>query len=595
MRLDKRLTRITTITPSERYFLACWFNMVHQASLDSFRVRAMNPTSATRELLRCIQHAQASREDRLAILEEAQQLFDSDPVLKLRTFSPLVKRILPFLGDGRKDIADNKQPGVRQLTYFLKELSPLLDTHYIQIAFSELADRFPEQAPAAPLYDEVRALSAGLLSTLLDRDFFLESLFTIYSRVLINGRGNPDYNFSAQFARAREILSQEPQDFTVTFAVDLISNPEELPTQLGPLALSEEAPFELRPGHSKSNYLSPQPRRRFMTISNVLARDPRAAGLRAYQQVTDVINLLRFEYEQSKILIPTDFAILKTASAQRGGRIYPIPRIVPNPIFAINGNEVANFVHSVNELISGEHFGADGRDRITSAFRLYREGRDQDSIEAKLVNWWTALEYLVRGNQAGGGIGKSIEDALAPVLGLAYVPKHLLAVRNLLVDADINLVDAAGQAIELRRLTTPALYDVLKDAQSRTQVRDALEAEPFAQQQIDQFLEELAVPSKLSARLRRHEQRVRWQISRLWRTRCDIVHSAMQNRNNSLLCSNLESYLKAVLLGLLSALRTIPTLSGPHEYFDRESGRYEEVMADLKAQSDQSLRDNLPV
>lgn len=91
-------------------------------------------------------------------------------------------------------------------------------------------------------------------------------------------------------------------------------------------------------------------------------------------------------------------------------------------------------------------------------------------------------------------------------------------------------------------------------------------------------------------RLRKHEQRVRWQIQRLWRTRCDIVHSAGRGANHLLLCSNLEHYLKTTLHGLLTALRSVPTLSGPHEYFDREAYRYDGMLKALAAGRDAEVR-----
>lgn len=43
MRIDKRLGALTAPTAAQRYFLSCWFNLVHEYSLDSFRVRVMNP------------------------------------------------------------------------------------------------------------------------------------------------------------------------------------------------------------------------------------------------------------------------------------------------------------------------------------------------------------------------------------------------------------------------------------------------------------------------------------------------------------------------------------------------------------------------
>jgi hypothetical protein len=59
------------------------------------------------------------------------------------------------------------------------------------------------------------------------------------------------------------------------------------------------------------------------------------------------------------------------------------------------------------------------RDRaivVLSAFRLYRLGADANSFERKLANWWTAIEFLVRGLKGGTKIGAAVEHNVTPVL-----------------------------------------------------------------------------------------------------------------------------------------------------------------------------------
>lgn len=582
MRIDRKLSSLPNITPAQHFFLSAWFNMVHQYSLDSFRVRTMNPSAMSREVQRAIALPQAAKEDRVAIIAEAKTLFGSDPVLTAGPFVGVMGRIDPLLSPQNQEaISKGSQPESRLLCYFLGELDPLLRSHYVQEAFETLSIR-TVGAPPPPAFSEIHKITNGLLSTLLDREYSIESLFRLYTEILAP-RGNvQNYRFDNQLRRVREKLLSPDQEFTITFAVDLISNPDDLPERLGPLQLTQEAPFPLRPGHPKSNYLLPNPRRRFMTIPSVNACDPRTAGLRAYDQLADVVNLLRFEYEQSKIELPAHFAVRNTENAHRGGRVYPIPRILPNPTLAIDGNEAANFVQSVNELITGSKFEEEGRDRITSAFRLYRQGRDQDTAESKLMNWWTALEFLVRGVQAGSGIGKSIEDALAPIMGLNHVPKHLLALRAALGSADLTLRDRQDGAIDLRGRNLQELFDLFRTPAIAAQITQALVAEPYANFHIETFLREIGDAAALRGRLDQHEQRCRWQLARIWRSRCDIVHSASKRTSYSLLCSNLEFYLKTTLNGLLNSLRSINTLSGPLEYFDREALRYKKMMDGLR-------------
>lgn len=68
--------------------------------------------------------------------------------------------------------------------------------------------------------------------------------------------------------------------------------------------------------------------------------------------------------------------------------------------------------------------------------------------------------------------------------------------------------------------------------------------------------------------------RLRWHLQRIWRARCDIVHSAGRMVNIASLCANLEAYLKAVLTTLLAAFGRIPTLASPQEFFIRADHCY---------------------
>lgn len=583
MRFDKRLHLLTEPTPIQGYFLSCWFNMVHEYSVDSFRVRVMNPGTIVREVQRALSFTEAKPEDKLMILEEAQQLLQADVVLKHGPFPPLITRLLALLAGDKAKLLTAKGPDERLLSYTLNELAPTLEQHYISVAFDQLKELLITQSTEMPTLDTVHAVTGSLLSTLLDHDFSLESLFRIYAEVLVPRAPKGPYRFDRKLGLASVLLMQPKKTFDVTFAIDQISRPDEWPVALGSLEIAATPPFALHARHAKTSYLNAQTKRRFITVLGVVATDRRAAGLLAYDQVANVINLLRFEYEQAKLIIPEQFAVRDQDRAGDGGRVYHLPQVVPNPALTLNGNDVAAFVSSVNELIGGSHFGDEGRDRITSAFRLYRQGKDQGTIETKLVHWWTALEYLVRGSQAGSGIGKSVESNLAPVVGLSYVPKMLLALRNLLLDLSVTLADDTGSKIDLRGMTLPQMWDLFREPRQQAAILAALAADHFLQEQTQQVLAELATPAALLARLKKHEQRVRWQIQRLWRTRCDIVHSAGRGGNHLLLCSNLESFLKTALHGVLASLRSVPTLSGPHEYFDREAYRYGQILTTLAA------------
>ncbi|WP_321969227.1 hypothetical protein, partial [Paraburkholderia tropica] len=113
------------------------------------------------------------------------------------------------------------------------------------------------------------------------------------------------------------------------------------------------------------------------------------------------------------------------------------------------------------------------------------------------------------------------------------------------------------------------LYTVLAQPAHRQTINDRLRDLPLTQMRFDQFMGFLASPADMKTFLGRVEQGLRWHLQRIWRARCDIVHSAGRMINIALLCANIEAYLKSVLTALLAAFGRISTLASPTEFFIR--------------------------
>ena len=74
MRIDPQLNAATlNINARQHFFLGAWFNLVHQHSLDAYRVRVMNPLNILRELRRMFSPP-ASDDDRKTVAQEALEI-----------------------------------------------------------------------------------------------------------------------------------------------------------------------------------------------------------------------------------------------------------------------------------------------------------------------------------------------------------------------------------------------------------------------------------------------------------------------------------------------------------------------------------------
>ncbi|KVW83027.1 hypothetical protein WL00_27875 [Burkholderia cepacia] len=609
MRLDLRIAAAHGLTRRQHFFCECWFNLVHEASLDAFRVRAMNPLNVLRELLKMINVDHAGESDIGRVAAEAQAILAESTVLKDVAFVPSHTHLVVLLdgakpqnfnqaseGDASKawGVALMKQRSL--VDAFGRELEKAIEIHFVPASVAWLTRELavPEAAGglAATLqeFENIESVLGMLLSTLINRGWSIESLFMLYRLMLLPNPNSNDsatpYRFDTAFQAVCERLSASPKPYRITFAISNVSKPEQFPEQVGDIEF-QPTPPDL--GINSSNYVKRYAKSgggRLFASMTVPAQDGRIAGSIASDRIGQVLDVVRYDYERKNVQLADSFLVQK----QDKHMLLRLPGTVPNPDSSLSAAQLDEFMRRLQDLVGSGTLSSDAKDRIYSAFRLYRIGADTLNFENKLVNWWTAVEFLIKGSGAGGGgIGAGVEQSLAPTVTLSYLPKHLLALRAVLIDLGIDLRDSAGQQIELKRIGLARFYELLHEKAHRDEIERICSDRPFIWFRTTRFLGVALDCKKLAAALSNHERRVRWHVQRIYRARCDIVHSAQRMVDATLLCANLEFYLKTVLSTFLEALHRHSTLRSPREFFDRQEYAYRQIVTDLKADSAASL------
>lgn len=614
MRRDKRLPALTQklgLTETQVFFLNCWFNLVHESSLDSYRVRVMNPESILREFLKMYE-PHADEGDRKRVAEEAVEILRAHPIFERKEYE-IVSTGAGLLSEALKGKAEKtgeKQESEGKGQLFVKnsiliksyvsEVVEMLRAHFVADCFAWLAEIFNREAQGLltvqqkhDLYPLMRRVTRDLVSAALDSGSSLESLFQHYRGLLKQEAtpedaaqegdpGNllaPTYSFMDRFTILKAHLIAEPQNHKLVFVLNGVSRPQHYPNRIDDLAFSPIPPTPLSTNSQELKFLQPNQNRLFVT-TEVKARDGRSAGMTAYRRISEILDLVRFEYDKATIVQLRPNFLLQNSEQSR--ILLSIPRVIPNPDDELPPQRLEEFVAYLNRLVTREEMQPETKERIFSAFRLYRVGADADIFENKLINWWTGLEYLAKGGKSGGGpIGPSVEAALVPALSLAYLPKHLSAFRAILKDKGAKLMSAGGDEKVIGYMSITDLYLALRDQANRAVFEAICKDEPYLWLHLEEFIDSISTPQRLLSMIKAHEQRLCWQIQRIYRARCDVVHSARQVVNAGLLCANLEFYLKATLNAMLMAFQGVATLKSPHEFFERCRYRYENIKVKL--------------
>ena len=137
MRIDQQLNASSLgINAQQHFFMSAWFNLVHQHSLDSYRVRVMNPLNILRELRR-MADPPANDEDRKVVALEALEILRDHPVLIVNASKhPGLPYAVAFIAEA----VETKEGGFKKnallLRSFMREVEGSLDQHFLADCFT---------------------------------------------------------------------------------------------------------------------------------------------------------------------------------------------------------------------------------------------------------------------------------------------------------------------------------------------------------------------------------------------------------------------------------------------------------------------------
>jgi len=643
MRLDQQLNATALgINARQQFFLSAWFNLVHKHSLDSYRVRVMNPLNILRELRRMFDPP-ANDEDRKVVALEALDILRDHPVI---TANAAKHSGLPDAVAFITEAVEAKENGFKKnsmlLRSFMRETETALEQHFLEDCFTWMegalhtipAGETPVQTMTS--YINIERVCRDIVSVAHDQGFSLESLFHLYRLLLprdpsdvephmphteavgAEGAGNstqaaepyalaelanarpvgtdgapvsePElYDFAARFGRLKSEILSPPREHRVVFTVSGAPKASDVCCgNFGSVVISQDSP-DLNGSKIPRGQFAKGPRRLF-AYAKVKSRDGRSAGLQAYGEIGQILDLMRFEYDTPDIEAGTRFLLWDHDKY----RLLALPELVPNPEADPPTKTLEEFVAHLAYLAARDPSQTETRDRIFSAFRLYRLGTGANMFDNKLVNWWTGLEYLTSGGKNGRDIGETVKGALAPTLALTYLPKHLVAFRSALGALDIE-VEVAGAKMHVKHCSNVQLYAALKDPGQSTAVLTACASQPYVWKHLSAFVEAVKTPAGTAELIKAHDRRIRWQIERIYRTRCDIVHAGRQVITASLLCANLEFYLRMTLKSMLKGFSSVTTLTGPAEFFERQRHQLAKILAQLQPSKGGAPADTLLV
>lgn len=587
MKIDLGLD-ITTLTQNEHFFMATWYNLSHEDSLDSDRVSVFGIEIAIRELLHLYDWSEdhGAKDKRNIVGYELYDLLQAEPLLDLPHYSNLKTDLSVLLK--RKQVAKheyhagevNRQSNL--LASLIRQLKTLMDHHYLDDAFANVQSVLDNPSGTSDTeittqQEKILAASDRLAGALIVRGAALQDLSAYYRSIL--NRTEIDPTFQGRFSYFKQRATCPNEDYEVAFKirseslVNTIGNGNSIPFSGFKIEVSQPLPNGKVPCTAKAVIKAPN-----YTV----------AGSQAFDHLSKVVDSLGYALGRSPIIIEKKYTATRL-SPPHPTKTFRIHKLVPNPNYSFDTEKFNRFVTSMNQGASHANGFADAK--VASVFRLIRIAQDTENIEARLTTYWTALESVTRDAVIAqvSAADDKVAAALVPCILIDYLSKRLKAYIEALYHLNIRHIPVGGVSTPIKEVPKSQLIKLLRDDTFINWLMPQLNGRPYFTFKLNRFLKAIQDPGLLNEALASHKCKVERQIKRIYRGRNCIVHDAERVFAVEFLCANLEHYLQAAILGMIDVMSNIPTVIAPEECFLRYQHWVDTVKKDLEAGQFESL------
>lgn len=196
-------------------------------------------------------------------------------------------------------------------------------------------------------------------------------------------------------------------------------------------------------------------------------------------------------------------------------------------------------------------------DRLISAVNMSAISRSSYRPENQLITLWSAVEVLIDDPRPGTARINHYIEALIPAICIKYPRRYIIAVFDNLIKYNRSHVVSFLRREEFNpaddqytKFTKLIFRDDFKYL--HLEFCAGLHRNPLALYRLWKLEKNFDTPHALLKSIEEHEQRVRWQVARIYRTRNNIVHSGQLPTFLVPLVINVFEYFRSALVPVLT-------------------------------------------
>ena len=521
----------TTYSCMGRFIIEKIQELCHNRSLDSYRVRYLNPKSAITELYNLINDWNKNRikdfNTVIACSEEVNYLLKTENYLDFGTLSKdkLENNINLLIKE--KKISDSLD---YELYYLLSK-----NENYLQNLFREidsiLLDPFDTIKNKITCCLKLDKLLDYSISEAINLKFSKSYISKLNQALFIY---NEKKTFEESWQIFKEILTtRQLEKYSLIFSIQGSEN--QLNNITLPEVISEidRTVFATTIEPKINNFIKPKESKRFVLIE-IMALDYYQAMKLGKKEFAKILDRIHVGYSNLKIRI-RDTAIVVNSIYKEKADLQPIHYQIDG-YYRSENSQYEQFIADLQKIDENASIAYEVKERINSALRQLRLGNEAIEIEKKFINYWIGLEFIFSNYDKDKSTFKRLLDYFPIIHSVYYIKRNLVHFHDSLKIFPIEIASDE----ELKYLTETTPYDEI--------INEHFEQYPLLAYRASRLKSHLTnATDKRTTYLTRHKTHLEWHLTRLYRVRNELIHDAAIIEHIENLTANLRYYLNFIL------------------------------------------------
>jgi hypothetical protein len=521
----------------QKLFIAKGSELLYKGSLDTYRLKLHNPKTIIEELISICKssfltnngYAQASASELITLLNED---IDGLKFIKVNR-----KYFLDLLKNTKKE---NYNRIIQACKLILSD-----NTNYQALLFDEIEKSlltFSENQAEDIVHAEQKKLLLQLtylFIELINKGFTKQYLYNLFQVIFIY-KNEPDWFFEKRYTDWKSLRDRPKEDYTVVFKIignDFqISQLQKIDNTYEGMNSKSRKKLERIVSERVRVFLNDNKMGRLISM-NVSALDHYKALEISREKLSRDLDLYHLGLNRHIFEIDSQAAVIGTINPEKSSTI-PVNYQIDG--YLNKNTEPFDRLLEKVTIMRGNNIDDESYDKIFSAIRYLRTGSESSELETKLLNYWIGLEYIFTSANSEEKTIDRIRKYYPICHSLVYAKRNLFDFHKSIIRHGIsNTITDFNPSIEY--LTKHKTYDEIYANSTNELLK-------FRALFFQKWVED---PNNIGTALKKHSDNLKWNLTRLYRIRNEIVHNAAIKNGIYVNISHMKYYLTFILNSIL--------------------------------------------